>query len=202
MEQAQKGKRPRDTSPPAVSKRPKIANDHAVAQPPIHCLRIYSWNVNGIHPFLQPTLASFYQAGPKSQSSAPITTSLRNFLQRHNWPQILCLQEVKIARKDDATRRAMERAVNLCRSGADHGPEYVVRFSLPRDKFNATGFGGKVYGVATIIRQDFFDTEVTDIREVDWDLEGRVLIVETRSKLAIIQSLHGQRHDECVSQSC
>lgn len=119
------------------------------------------------------------------KSDTPITTSLRNFLRRHDWPQILHLQEVKINPSDESTKAAVRYAVNNCRSGPDDGPPYVVHFCLPRDKYNANGFGKKVYGVATIIRQDFFDAEVSAVREVDWDLEGRVLVTETHSRLSI-----------------
>ncbi|KAL9054523.1 MAG: hypothetical protein Q9162_004079, partial [Coniocarpon cinnabarinum] len=45
-------------------------------------------------------------------------------------------------------------------------------------------FGRKIYGVATIIREDFLP-QITNVRTVDWDVEGRVLILETRSRLSI-----------------
>ena len=155
--------------------------------PPANHLRVYSWNINGIAPFIQPSIASYVQGAQntKSRPDTPITTSLRNFLRRHHWPQILNLQEVKINPDDKVSQRAVEKAVNLCRSGPDDGPEYTVKFCLPRDRYNATGFGRKVYGVITIIRDDFLRDHVTTVREVDWDVEGRVLVVETRSKLAI-----------------
>jgi exonuclease III len=68
-------------------------------------------------------------------------------------------------------------------------PAYVVFFSLPRDKYNATGFGGKVHGVATLVRLDVASHGVdpslysgpvlkarrTSTTSVPWDLEGRVL---------------------------
>jgi len=124
-----------------------------------------------------------------SQSNArkhtPSAPSLRAILQRNSWPQILNLQEVKINPADEATKRAVERAVNQNPLHPDDGPEYTVRFCLPRDQHNALGFGRKVYGVASIIRRDFMMQDVETVREVDWDLEGRVLVVETRSKLCI-----------------
>lgn len=78
-------------------------------------------------------------------------------------------------------------------AGTDgNGPGYDVHFSLPRDKYNARGLrgNGKVYGVCTFVRQDITsvfqagvatpeqqqqEREVTT-KEVDWDLEGRVLV--------------------------
>lgn len=115
----------------------------------------------------------------------PITTSLRDFLRRQSWPHIVHLQEVKIKPSDEDTKAGVENAVNHCRSGKDDGPQYVVRFCLPRDAYNATRLGGRLYGVATIIRADFLEACVTDVREVDWDQEGRVLVVETRQRLSI-----------------
>lgn len=120
-----------------------------------------------------------------STRTVPVATSLRNFLRRHHWPQILNLQEVKINPSDLATQRAVENAVNKYASGPDEGPQYKVFFSLPRDQYNAKAFGRKVYGVATLMRTDFLLEEEATIREVDWDLEGRVLVVETKSKLSI-----------------
>jgi len=96
------------------------------------------------------------------------------------------LQEVKISPTDDATKRAVKTAITRNRNDPDDdGPMYDVRFCLPSDNFNARGFGRKVYGVATIIRKDFLDRDVVECREVKWDVEGRVLVVETKSKLAI-----------------
>src|SRR5258708_40186377 len=53
---------------------------------------ICSWNVNGIGPLLQKQLS--FDPG-----SLP---PLRALLKRHQWPQLLCLQEVKISPKDTA----------------------------------------------------------------------------------------------------
>lgn len=104
---------------------------------------------------------------------------------------MLLLQEVKINPEDVATRSAVKRAL-LPDSKAFHGePAYKAHFCLPKDKHNARGFGRKVYGVCTIIRQDYYDRAVDRVRECDWDLEGRILICETKAdekapKLAII----------------
>ncbi|KAI9845900.1 MAG: hypothetical protein M1837_004436 [Sclerophora amabilis] len=142
-------------------------------------LQIFSWNVNGIGPLIQRPITSFF--GTQSGAAPPI----RAFLRRHGWPQIVCLQEVKINSTDHATQRALKSAVNPPVAGDDHGPAYTVRVCLPRDKFNARGFSGKIYGVATLIREDSWELEVDNCREVDWDLEGRVLVLEMKSKLAI-----------------
>ena len=111
-------------------------------------------------------------------------TPLRAFLQRHGWPEVLCLQEVKIRKDDIATQRKIETAVQKP-TGADGEMDYVVRYCLPSDKHNAKGFGGKIYGVASIIREDIW-SDIRSCREVDWDREGRVLVLETNYNLAIL----------------
>ncbi|KAI9847522.1 MAG: hypothetical protein M1838_000848 [Thelocarpon superellum] len=153
-------------------------------------LRIYSWNVNGIAPLLQRPITSFFSGAPQGSTSRP-STPLRSFLRRHKWPQVLCLQEVKIAPRDLATQRAVEQAVND--PDDEEGPEYSVRFCLPRDRHNARGFGGKMYGVATIVQSSLLEpcplrtprltvphrgtaTATTTTRQVSWDAEGRVLV--------------------------
>ncbi|KAI9753437.1 MAG: hypothetical protein M4579_005157 [Chaenotheca gracillima] len=176
----------REVSPPPLRKKQaKTAQSLPTSNQPISArdsgrmsLRIFSWNVNGVGPLIQRNITSFF--GPASAKTAPI----RDFLSRHGWPQLVCLQEVKIKASDEVSQRALEVAVNLG-GGSDDAPTYVVRFCLPRDKFNARGFGGKLYGVACIVREDFWNRQVLRCREVDWDLEGRVLVLETRSKLAI-----------------
>lgn len=145
---------------------------------PANAIRVFSWNINGISPFVQPSISSFLNPTANAARSSP---SLRGFLRRNHWPHIVNLQEVKINPSDDATKRAVEKAVNH----RGDGPVYAVHFCLPRDKYNARGFGRKVYGVATIIRKDFLEDEVVAVREVQWDVEGRILVVETKSKLSI-----------------
>ena len=132
-----------------------------------------SWNVNGVAPLLQKRI-SF----DPTMSLYP----LRTFLKRHDWPDMLCLQEVKINNKDTLTQRRLQQAAN--EGGNPGDPEYNIVFSLPRDKHNATGFGGKVHGVATLTRQDTALC-VQTIRMPDWDLEGRILIHESRELVII-----------------
>lgn len=129
--------------------------------------------------------------------------SLRLILKRYGWPHLLLLQEVKIKPGDSKTMSAVRQAVNDAsgigdnKSGqiptvstgqtmdteemlADGGPEYEVHFTLPVDPYNAKGFGGKVYGIAAIARKDFMSEAVQDIRDVPWDREGRIHVIETR----------------------
>ncbi|MCJ1396109.1 hypothetical protein MMC18_008998 [Xylographa bjoerkii] len=170
-------------------------------------LRIFSWNLNGINPFLQPTITSFFHssrnkdsskhASSRESSPVPPTPSLRACLQRWKWPQVVCLQEVKIARSDLKTQQAVRQAVrtprNVAHGGSEQEPGYMAHFSLPKDKYNARGFGGKVYGVCTLIRDDLASDEHSSIgdliKDVCWDLEGRVLVLELPSrKLAVFNN--------------
>ncbi|GAB7341701.1 hypothetical protein MBLNU457_g0041t1 [Dothideomycetes sp. NU457] len=141
-------------------------------------LTVYSWNINGITPFIQKRLDSFFTKANHAKP-AKSTASLRDFLRRHEWPTCLFLQEVKINPDDTATQRAVERAVRDDTKGAE--PDYRALFCLPRDKYNARGFGRKVYGVCSIVRTDFLAQTNAKVRTVDWDLEGRIQIVETEA---------------------
>ncbi|KAI9749552.1 MAG: hypothetical protein M1815_002421 [Lichina confinis] len=92
-------------------------------------------------------------------------------------------EKVKIKPTDLQTQRALEKAVsNEPRSGE---PSYLVKFCLPQEKHNAGSFGGKMYGVATTIRKGLC-SKLADCREVAWDREGRVLILEMKYKLAVL----------------
>ena len=126
-----------------------------------HAITVYSWNVNGISPFLQPSVASFFKpSAGKEPSENAAKASLRDFLRRHGWPNVLFLQEVKINPEDSATIRAVEKAVRRPSSEPCDAYDYEAHFCLPSDKYNARGFGRKVYGVCSIVRKDFSETFV------------------------------------------
>ncbi|KAK3671307.1 hypothetical protein LTR78_008767 [Recurvomyces mirabilis] len=163
---------------PPPSKRRKLVqtSGESVADLSTYRLRIFSHNVNGISPYLQPSIASFFK--PNGNNEVP-KASLRDFLRRQDWPTVLCLQEVKIHPEDRATIRAVEKAVSAPSDSVE--PDYVSHVCLPSDAHNARGFGRKIYGVACIIRRDFFESHVEKLRLVDWDQEGRFLVVETKA---------------------
>lgn len=156
----------RPVTPPAAKKQQVCLgpDNDQLGQPTVpageHRIKIVSWNVNGTRGFLQSKI-SFTPGG-----SSPLRAALRE----HGWPQLLCLQEVKIAQEDLTSQGQLRRAANeKARQGE---PVYEIVYSLPRGKF--ISFGGKVHGVATLIRADF-STAVTATRRPDWDLEGRIL---------------------------
>lgn len=98
---------------------------------------------------------------------------------------------MKISPDDTATIAAVEKAVRRRSNEEANAPSYRAHFSLPSDKYNARGFGRKVYGVCSLIREDFYRRSVTAVRPVSWDQEGRFLVIETKAtadvpKLAII----------------
>lgn len=158
-----------------------------------HCIRVFSWNINGIRPFLPASddtntrITSFFK--PISQSTTRISqqangscsSPLRAFLKRHHWPEVLFLQELKVNPLDKKTLTAMLSAINRPLGPGDmptRETKYTFDANLPRDKFNARGFGGKLYGVGTLLREDFVNQHTATVRHADWDLEGRVTIVE------------------------
>jgi exonuclease III len=162
-------------------------------------MRVFSWNIDGIAPFLQKSITSYFGKPPQSlQKAGPSPASLRSFLQRHDWPSVLFLQEVKIGSTDRKTQDAVRSAVNAVIQPEDFkdskSPKYDVYFTLPTDRYNARGLGGsgKVYGVASIVRSDLasrFKLETVHSRTVDWDLEGRVNVIElasAKAKLAMV----------------
>lgn len=144
-------------------------------------LSIFSWNINGIAPFVQKPITSFFTSDQASRNQPE--ASLRAVLRRHRFPALFFLQEIKINPSDSATQNAVSRAVKRDSSEPNTNPDYVVHFCLPADKYNATGFGRKVYGVCSIVRKDFADQYVECMRTVDWDAEGRFSVVETKANL-------------------
>ncbi|KAF2032878.1 DNase I-like protein [Setomelanomma holmii] len=197
----------RDISPPPAKRRqtaarasqPVAVQTLTVPEPlPLletNSVRVFSWNINGITPFLQKSITSFFSASkPPNTQSIAHPASLRGFLQRHRWPSILFLQEVKIALKDMKTQNAVQAAINSYlpseRDSGTKGPRYEAHFVLPNDPYNARGLrgSGKVYGVCSILRTDLRERFKVCMRSVGWDKEGRISVVElhsSSSKLAI-----------------
>ncbi|KAI8932473.1 hypothetical protein NX059_010656 [Plenodomus lindquistii] len=216
----------RDISPPPAKRRQTENTNAAAASssiavptapkvlPPLEegAMRIFSWNINGIEPFLQNSITSYFQARRRKASATPKPEyfvhppSLRGFLQRHKWPSILLLQEVKISVKDTRTQGAVRTAINSKLASEidveSTGPRYEADFVLPVDRFNAGGPGGKgkVYGVCSILRKDLYSKYDVTIRVVSWDLEGRICVVQLISptvRLGIynIYAVNGTNND-------
>lgn len=198
----------RDISPPPTKRRKRnqgskgkgSSQSEATARPGMRYIRICSWNINGVQSFLPSSTApitSFFKPVPTqlkrtidgeapNKASEPrkpplVGSPLRAFLLRHDWPEVLFLQELKISQRDQKTPTALLSALNTPLGSNDTatiGSRYTLDVNLPRDKFNARGFGGKLYGVGTILREDFASQYAATVRHAEWDLEGRVSIVE------------------------
>ncbi|KAL2283926.1 hypothetical protein FJTKL_09678 [Diaporthe vaccinii] len=198
----------RGISPPPMKRRRKGERGkgegfsllEATCPSSMRYIRIFSWNINGVQSFLPSSttpITSFFRPVPRelsratdeepsdkiSESGKPpsVGSPLRTFLSRHDWPEVLFLQELKINRQDQKTPTALLSALNTPLGSDDQvtaSSRYTLDVNLPRDKFNARGFGGKLYGVGTILREDFASQHITTVRHAEWDLEGRVSIVE------------------------
>jgi exonuclease III len=193
----------REISPPPAKRRKtsttnvttaKVSTPPPAAAPDANIMRLFSWNINGITPFLQKPITNYFTSSKTDATKKLPPASLRGFLKRHHWPAILFLQEVKIAATDVKTQEAVRAAVNARllseTTAAERGPRYEAHFTLPRDPHNARGprSSGKVYGVCSILRTDLVSNFHAKSRTVDWDSEGRVSVVELQSpsvKLAL-----------------
>ena len=109
-------------------------------------------------------------------------------MKRWKFPHLVTLQEVKISPGDEGTIARVRTAVKAPAGSAE--PDYEASFALPRDKFNARGFGGKVYGVVLLVRADLLADskreEPKRATEVEWDLEGRVLKFEIEREKVVV----------------
>ncbi|KAL9098611.1 MAG: hypothetical protein Q9163_005763 [Psora crenata] len=174
----------------AISSR--AISSATLSTPTTRTLRIFSWNINGITPFLPPStpkITTFFTSPAKVKPASP--PSLRACLLRWSWPHIVGLQEIKIARTDHKTQASVRRIVNapLDYEGPDVGNNrlYDAHFCLPRDRYNATGFGGKVYGVCMLVRRDL---EAEEVKSVNWDLEGRVQLCEIPGQNLVVFNVY------------
>jgi exonuclease III len=138
-------------------------------------------------------------SGASHINPAPVVPAGRSplavCLERWKYPSVVCLQEVKISPTDTKTQQAVRQAVKHCHSradGDDNEVGYTAHFNLPRDKFNARSFGGKVYGVCTLVRNDLPGTHdvSAQIKMVNWDLEGRVLLLELPEEKLVVLNVY------------
>jgi exonuclease III len=186
----------REISPPPLKRR-RMANTNVVEKQKephaLQSLRLFSWNINGVSPFIQQqqqSITSFFTSNskpnpPQTQPQPqPRTPSLRAFLLRQNFPTLLLFQEIKINPSDTTTQKFLSQAVKRSPSKPSSNPDYITHFSLPHaNNPNTTASGRKIYGVRTLIRKDFADQHVARTRTVAWDAEGRFSVIETKSHL-------------------
>lgn len=166
-------------SPEPPRKRPR-PNESTIKAPSTY--RIFSWNCDDITPYLPPPKLSnpihsyFARVSPppvRKQTTSSSRWTIRSILQQRNWPEFFCLQEVKILAND---KTLIKRATNAAAFDNDGGPEYAMYSTLPAvAKRNSQN--RRMYGVITYVRDDIAE-RINAIRGVDWDDEGRVLILE------------------------
>jgi exodeoxyribonuclease-3 len=89
-------------------------------------------------------------------------------------PDIFCVQEIRLRPQDEDAIAAMEKAL----------PGFSCAHSLCRDDKNVTYQGGRMYGVATFVRESLAPFSRV---EPEWDREGRALVtIFPERKLALV----------------
>lgn len=106
-------------------------------------------------------------------------TVLRDFLRRKEFPEIVMLQELKMARHDAETIAKLRSGINplgiSADTSSDSEPTYSMFALLPSDPDNGLG---PLYGVATAVRDDVLKfLGPPRACTVNWDMEGRLLIL-------------------------
>ncbi|KAI0081762.1 hypothetical protein K474DRAFT_1587184 [Panus rudis PR-1116 ss-1] len=143
-------------------------------------VKIMSWNVETPVPFLDLPLTS---VGRSTVQTTRNPHHLHNLLSRHGFPDFLCLQEVRARRTDHDWIASLTRVVN----GPD-GPKYKAYTSL-----NRSTRGQRHFGVVTFVKDP---SMISVAREVDWDVEGRIVILEMKSGWALVNvyALNGSEY--------
>ncbi|KAH9951597.1 hypothetical protein B0H21DRAFT_684345 [Amylocystis lapponica] len=143
--------------------------------------KILSWNVETPVPFLDLPLR---KVGSSSVIPGSHPSLLRDMLARHNFPDFVCLQEVRARHTDKEWIAAFRAAVK----GQSGEPSYTPYTSL-----NKATRGQRHFGVLTYVKNP---EHVAVAREVDWDTEGRVLILEMKSGWALLNvyALNGSEY--------
>lgn len=99
---------------------------------------------------------------------------MRSILRDRHWPDFFCLQEVRIQASERSRLRITKEAAN---DSSDGGPGSTMYSNLaPTAKRPSQK--RPMYGVITYVRDDVIE-HIRVARGVDWDDEGRVLILET-----------------------
>ncbi|TCD60208.1 hypothetical protein EIP91_010544 [Steccherinum ochraceum] len=142
--------------------------------------RILSWNVETPVPFLDLPKS---KTGPSSFPPRP--NHLRTLLKRHDFPDFVCLQEIRARYSDTSWITALTSAMNssaTLSASRDTGPKYQVAYSSLN---RASTRGQRHFGVITYVKTSLPNT-IVSAREVDWDIEGRVVILEMKAGWALV----------------
>jgi exodeoxyribonuclease-3 len=125
-------------------------------------LAIVSWNIENLQPTLRPAAEAKPRRASRPRKAVP---ELCDMAERLGWPDILCLQEIRVRPKDEPVVAAMHHAL----------PGYVCHAALADDPENVSFRGGRAYGVATYVREDVAHERLPN---PEWDREGRLVVVQ------------------------
>lgn len=158
--------------------RISLQSESSLSEPAV---KILSWNIETPVPFIKLPAS---KTGALSSQSRTDPRLLRETVKRHGYPDFLCLQEVRAREADKEWIAALQNAVNL----DGDGPKYTMYTSLS----HATR-GQRHSGVATFAK---CPDDIAVAREVDWDAEGRVLILEMKQGWALVNvyALNGSEY--------
>ncbi|TCD69669.1 hypothetical protein EIP91_006686 [Steccherinum ochraceum] len=138
-----------------------------------HVTRIISWNIDVPYPLIG------FPRSKKNTKPAPVPQyhdHLRNLLAQHAYPDFLCLQEVRVRASDADWLGTLNGVVN----GSDSGPKYKAYPSL-----NQATSGQRYFGVITYVKRAE-NEQVQAAYGVDWDTEGRVMVLEMKGGWALV----------------
>jgi exodeoxyribonuclease-3 len=136
-------------------------------------LRFISWNIDDLLPALGRDSAK--------ARARPARAHLFEIMEQLSWPDLLCLQEVRVRPRDSMNLEAMRTAL----------PGYVCHFALCDDPQNGRFRGGRSYGVATYVREQL---AATPLPRPTWDHEGRVIALilpETSLMVVNVYAVNG-----------
>lgn len=134
-------------------------------------LRFVSWNIENLLPAL-----GLSTRAPRRSPTRP-HAHLIEIMQRLQWPDVLCLQEVRIRPRDGEHVAAMAAAL----------PGYVCHHALADDAMNVKFRGGRAYGVATYVRAELAPVALA---RPEWDREGRVVAVQLPQQGLIVINVY------------
>ena len=164
------------------AKKSRTQSPSTVAPPsPSGTTKIISWNVEPPVPFLELTAR---KAGPSTEKPGSNLSLLRDLIVRHDFPDFVCLQEIRARQTDKEWISSLKVAPN----GNGDGPQYTTFTSL-----NRATRGQRHFGVVTYAKNA---EDIAAAREVDWDAEGRVMILEMKSGWALVNvyALNGSEY--------
>ncbi|EKM59875.1 uncharacterized protein PHACADRAFT_250656 [Phanerochaete carnosa HHB-10118-sp] len=158
---------------PIRTKKSRVEATEITADNTPRLTKILSRNVETPIPFLGLPAKKI---GGSATNDRPRPHHLRELLKRHSFPDFLCLQEVRARQADTEWVAALQAAVNS--HGGDPDPRYAIYTSL-----NRATRGQRHFGTSTFVREP---SSVVAAREVDWDAEGRIVILELAGGWALV----------------